>query len=141
MKHTLELVANLDRTAESLKTGPDAIRLGHFVESVEWSEGCTRVHFRTDDVSDALEADAVVVTIPLGALHHNLIAFKPELPMDLRDGLTKFSYGALGKVFFEFGDVFWSKENDQVCLSVTAAVRRRPCSRVHIPAKSIVAIS
>jgi polyamine oxidase len=49
----------------------------------------------------------------LGVLRHGLIPFSPALPEDVQDGIDKFSYAALGKVFFEFSEVFWSKDNDQ----------------------------
>jgi len=100
-------------TAESLRANPDTIRLNHMVEKIKWSESGAQVAFRNENGPATLEADAVVVTVPLGCLHHDLIPFEPQLPGDLRNGLAKFSYGALGKVFFQFADIFWSKDNDQ----------------------------
>ncbi|KAF2723584.1 hypothetical protein K431DRAFT_282675 [Polychaeton citri CBS 116435] len=101
-------------TAEPLKQQPNAIRLNHFVETIDWSDdNSSAITYRNETGTHTMHADAVVVTIPLGALHHNLVKFQPQLPIELREGLSRYSYGALGKVFFEFADVFWSKDNDQ----------------------------
>lgn len=104
-------------TAEPLQRKPGVIQLNNVVESINWSEagtGLNVVHCRKSDGTLAqYEADAVVCTVPLGALRHDLVAFNPPLPQDIKVGISSFSYGALGKIFFEFEDVFWSKENDQ----------------------------
>jgi len=55
----------------------------------------------------------VIVTVPLGVLRRNMISFNPPLPSDIAKGISSFSYGALGKVFVEFDEVFWPKDNDQ----------------------------
>ncbi|KAJ5361495.1 hypothetical protein N7541_002339 [Penicillium brevicompactum] len=104
-------------TAEPLRGDPSIIRLSHLVEDVKWSEDGTeqaRVQYKDADGNVGfVEGDAVVMTSPLGVYHHNLISFNPPLPSDIQEGMARFSYGALGKVFFEFAEVFWSKDNDQ----------------------------
>jgi polyamine oxidase len=104
-------------TAQPLNEDPSIIRLNHHVENVEWNEEGTtpaRIHYRdATGAPGTIEGDAVVMTCPLGVYHHNLINFNPPLPSDIQEGMSKFSYGALGKVFFEFTDVFWPKDNDQ----------------------------
>lgn len=42
-----------------------------------------------------------------------MIDFQNSLPADLSASFQQLSYGALGKVFVEFSDVFWPKDNDQ----------------------------
>ncbi|EFX04637.1 flavin containing amine oxidoreductase [Grosmannia clavigera kw1407] len=99
----------------------DAIRLRHHVRKVEWSEdglvGRPSTVVTVDDPDDQslrLVADAVVMTAPLGVLRRpELLSFSPVLPPDIRTGIDRSGYGALGKVFFEFADVFWSKDHDQ----------------------------
>lgn len=96
---------------------PNTIQLNSVVDSVMWSEDGSRtcaVEYH-DDAGNVrvVEADAVVSTLPLGALKRDLVHFDPPLPNDMQFAISKYSYGALGKVFFEFADVFWSKENDQ----------------------------
>lgn len=110
----------VDWTAEPLKSDPAIIRLNHHVEHVEWEEqvdeGKESVRIRYKDVAGSahsIEGDAVIMTVPIGVYHHDLISFNPPLPSDIQEGMSRFSYGALGKVFFEFADIFWSKDNDQ----------------------------
>ncbi|KAJ5580255.1 uncharacterized protein N7459_006240 [Penicillium hispanicum] len=104
-------------TAEPLRSDPSIIRLNQHVEHVEWNEhGDESARVRYKDAAGnahVVEGDAVVMTLPLGVYHHNLISFNPPLPSDIQNGMAGFSYGALGKVFFEFTDVFWAKDNDQ----------------------------
>jgi polyamine oxidase len=68
----------------------------------------------SDGESFDLSANAVIVTVPLGVLKRDLIKFSPPLPADIQYGISKNSYHALGKIFFEFEEVFWSKERDQI---------------------------
>lgn len=93
------------------------MHLNHHVEDVKWSEDGSSPAVVTcrDSNGDQqrFTADAVIMTAPLGVLRHGLIPFSPALPVDIREGISRFSYAALGKVFFEFADVFWSKDNDQ----------------------------
>lgn len=107
-------------TAQSLLEKPGSIRYKHMVDRITWSDDpaspCVVEYTDSNGTTGWMKADAVVSTLPLGALRHNLVAFEPSLPMDIQEGISSFSYGALGKVFFEFEDVFWSKENDQVCV-------------------------
>lgn len=116
MKGGYDLI--VDWTAKSLRDDPEIIRLGHHVQHVEWKEEDGQelaiVHY-TDSTGNAglIEGDAVVMTVPLGVYHHSLISFNPLLPSDIQEGISKFSYGALGKIFFEFTELFWSKDNDQ----------------------------
>lgn len=109
----------VDWTAQSLLS-PDRriVRLNELVQRVEWNETgalplsvtCTNA---TTGNRTTFNGDAVIMTVPLGTYHHNLVEFQPPLPQDIQLGISRFSYGALGKVFFEFTDIFWSKDNDQ----------------------------
>lgn len=99
-------------------TVQDAIRLRHHVRNVEWSEDGNSPSAVTVEDADGkqqrLTADAIVMTAPLGVLRREeMIPFSPALPADIRTGIQRSGYGALGKVFFEFADVFWSKDHDQ----------------------------
>ena len=95
----------------------DTIRLGHKVTKIEWDghDHCPcAVHITTpENTSATFLADAIVCTLPLGVLKHQLVDFSPSLPKQLTHGLDKLGYGALGKIFVEFESVFWPKDNDQ----------------------------
>jgi monoamine oxidase len=54
------------------------------------------------------QADAVIVTVPLGVLHANTIAFEPSLPVRVVQSLSRIGYGPLNKVFASFTHAFWS---------------------------------
>lgn len=103
-------------TAQPLMEDPAMIHLNHVVEHVEWSEnGPATVRCKDEHGSmHEIVGDAVVMTLPLGVYHHNLVSFNPPLPNEIQTGFDQFSYGALGKVFFEFEEMFWSKDNDQL---------------------------
>ncbi|PBP22139.1 hypothetical protein BUE80_DR006938 [Diplocarpon rosae] len=99
-------------TAEPLLRDPDTrIRLGEVVRDIAWgtTDGSVTVASQTGTYT----ADAVLVTVPLGCLRRNMIAFAPPVPASIQQGINAFSYGALGKVFLEFSEVFWPKDNDQ----------------------------
>ncbi|OJJ50752.1 hypothetical protein ASPZODRAFT_11607 [Penicilliopsis zonata CBS 506.65] len=107
----------VDWTAKPLLATPGIVRLNQFVKEVNWNEtGSHPLSVLCTDSTNApltVTGDAIVMTVPLGAYHHNLISFQPPLPEDIQHGISRFSYGALGKVFFEFSEIFWSKDNDQ----------------------------
>ncbi|KKY27630.1 putative polyamine oxidase [Phaeomoniella chlamydospora] len=104
-------------TADSIKDNPKIIQLNELVDQVNWNEnGLEPLSVRcknADGEVHTVVGDAIIMTTPLGTYHHNLISFNPPLPDDIQHGISKFSYGALGKVFFEFSEIFWSKDNDQ----------------------------
>lgn len=102
-------------TARAFLHRPEVIRLGQIVKQINWDDVQKRytVQSRTKDGNCFdVEADAVICTAPLGVLRNRMISFN-SLPADLEESFHKFSYGALGKVFVEFSDVFWPKDNDQ----------------------------
>lgn len=103
-------------TAQPLLQKSDTIRLGEFVRDIEWGEEdqSITVHstFKGYE-AHSYKADAIVVTVPLGVLRRNMINFLPSLPASIDKGIRSFSYASLGKIFVEFSEVFWSKDNDQ----------------------------
>lgn len=110
----------IDWTAGPLLQDPLSLQLNRRVTQVHWSDDpdqrdAVRVECRDPaGISQTVIGDAVIVTVPLGVLQHRLLTFDPPLPSDTQHGLDMMSYGALGKVFFEFTEVFWSKDNDQI---------------------------
>lgn len=106
-------------TAQDLIENPGSIRLSQVVKKIHWNDGPLSSVFvecaNSEDPSQiqTFHGDAIVVATPLGTFHHNLISFDPPLPQDMQHGINNLSYGALGKIFFEFSEVFWSKNHDQ----------------------------
>ncbi|KAM3076128.1 carbohydrate-binding module 1 protein [Clarireedia jacksonii] len=101
--------------AKPLLKDPETIRLGEVVKNITWGheDDSVIVESTNSNKTSFFNADAIVVTVPLGVLRRNMINFSPALPSDIQEGIRRFSYGALGKVFVEFSEVFWPKDNDQ----------------------------
>ncbi len=55
-------------------------------------------------------ADAVVVTLPLGVLKQNTVAFTPSLPARKREAIQRVGVGVVNKVCLVFGEPFWDVE-------------------------------
>ncbi|KAJ5125269.1 hypothetical protein N7526_007446 [Penicillium atrosanguineum] len=106
-------------TAQDLLKGPGSIRLHQMVKKIQWSEDSSSpilvecANPEDESQVQTVFGDAIIVATPLGTFHHNLISFDPPIPRDMQNGINNLSYGALGKVFFEFSEVFWSKNHDQ----------------------------
>jgi monoamine oxidase len=80
------------------------IRLGVAVERIETGDTVV-VHVTGSDATET--ADAIVVTVPLGVLQADAIAFDPPLPDDYVTAIHALGMGVLDKVILEFPDVFW----------------------------------
>ncbi len=89
-----------------------AIRFGHIVTSIERDDTRTIVRARTDAREIAIEARAVIVTVPLGVLHASAgddgaIAFAPGLPEPHLRALAALAMGPVIKVVLHFAEPFW----------------------------------
>lgn len=51
--------------------------------------------------------DTVIVTVPLGVLKADRIAFSPPLPTDKQAAINRLGFGLLDKLYLQFEDVFW----------------------------------
>ncbi len=99
-------------TAKPLLKDPNIIRMGEVVTDIKWGHNDNSAAITTQS-GHHYTGDAVIVTVPLGCLRRNMVSFSPSLPASIQSGISAFSYGALGKVFIEFSEVFWPKDNDQ----------------------------
>ena len=84
------------------------IRLADPVRRVEWRPGRVRV----DTHNHVHEADAVVVTIPVGLLAKGAITFAPALPATKLEAARRLPMGLLNKAFVLFPFPFWQPEVD-----------------------------
>lgn len=55
----------------------------------------------------------LIVTVPLSILQANVITWEPSLPKRFRESLATMHWGALGKVIFEFNEVWWDDTEDR----------------------------
>lgn len=85
------------------------IRLGQMVTTIK-----TRTAGVTLTLSDgvALEADHVLVTVPLGILKAGKIAFDPPLSAPKQQAIERLGMGLLNKHLLRFDHVFWPKDYD-----------------------------
>jgi monoamine oxidase len=61
-----------------------------------------------------LEADHVIVTLPLGVLKQGNVKFTPELPKSKQTAIGRLGCSLLEKLFLEFEEVFWDKSCDLI---------------------------
>jgi lysine-specific histone demethylase 1 len=59
-----------------------------------------------------VNADAVIVTVPLGILKEGVIRFQPPLPDWKQDSINKLGFGLLNKVILCFDFPFWKNKFD-----------------------------
>jgi monoamine oxidase/CRP-like cAMP-binding protein len=106
------------------------VRLAHVVRSVEYGGGAgAPVTVVTDQ--GPLDADAVIVTVPLGVLKAGAIGFFPPLPSAKRDAIARLGMGSFAKVVVTFERPFWRREQ-YVFGHAGAAVAQRPTMLVNL---------
>lgn len=79
------------------------------VETVYTAAG--PVHTVCTKEGEALKADGVIVTIPLGSLKQDRIKFTPAMPENMRQAIKHLGYGSLEKTYISFPTAFWATES------------------------------
>jgi|GEM_PF-130629 len=72
------------------------------------------------------EADAVLVTVPLGVLQAGNITFDPPLPTAKQAAMSRLKMGSLAKVVLRFAEPFWPR--NQYVFGYGGPVEDRPTS-------------
>ena len=96
-----------DQVAHKLAEGLE-IRLGHTVEHIAYDG--SRVRLETNQ--DTVEADAAIITVPLGVLQSGAVTFSPPLPERKRAAIRTLRMGVLDKLVLRFTACFWPEEPD-----------------------------
>ncbi len=94
-----------DALVRNLAQGLD-IRYQQTVQKIE--HGFEGVRVTTPQGS--FDADAVIVTLPLGVLKKGVVRFDPPLPVDKQAAIYSLDMGVLNKVILRFPEIFWPKE-------------------------------
>ncbi|MBT3245904.1 MAG: NAD(P)-binding protein [Actinobacteria bacterium] len=94
---------------ESLAAGLD-IRLGTAVSNVDHGGPGVVV----DSTQGRFDADAVIVTVPLGVLQGGRIRFTPDLPYSTVSAVQMLGMGLMNKVVLRFPEVFWDEQADLI---------------------------
>jgi monoamine oxidase len=71
---------------------------------------------RIDTSQGTVEADKVIVTVPLGVLKAETISFDPPLPQAKRNAITRLGFGLLNKVVLAFDTPFWPESPSMIGL-------------------------
>ena len=105
------VIGGMDRLVALLAQGLD-IRLSTQVKRIEWRAGGVRV--QTENAT--WEADAVVVTVPVGVLARGDIEFAPALPASHASAISQIRMGLFNKVYLQFPRTFWPERWDFVAV-------------------------
>ena len=85
------------------------IQLNKVVTEIDYSEA--QIIIKGNDFEE--NADAVVVTVPLGVLKAGSIKFNPSLPEKKQDAIDKLEMGTLNKLYLQFETAFWGSEEGE----------------------------
>jgi monoamine oxidase len=110
------VIDGMDRLTSQIAQGLD-IRLGTVVDEIEWLGAGVRVSAG----GATCQADAVVVTVPVGVLARGAIRFTPALPAQHAHALGHIGMGALNKVYLQFARTDWNPRVDFLALHADPA--------------------
>ena len=91
-----------DALVKNLAQGLE-VKLNTWVSAINYSTEQITVNTSIGDFS----ADYVIVTVPLGVLKKEKIAFNPQLPEQKRTAINGLDMGVLNKVYLKFDEIFW----------------------------------
>ena len=94
-----------DKIANLLGQGLD-IRLNSRVTEVNYTSIKSLVNVKGDSV----EADYVIVSVPLGVLKNNSVSFNPTLPIDKQGAIENTKMGNVNKFLFSWNTPFWETD-------------------------------
>lgn len=92
-----------DRLAQHLSKDLD-IQLNTTVSAIDYSTNTIKVTSN----SKTLDADYVLVTVPLGVLQNNIISFSPQLPTSKLQAIDRIKMGTVNKFILVWSSVFWN---------------------------------
>ncbi len=100
-----QVVEGYARVAERrAATLGDAVRLRTRVRRIEWSRERVKIEATGPEGDLSLEAAAAVVTVSLGVLKANGIAFLPDLPEAKRTAIQALGFGHADKILLVFDE-------------------------------------
>jgi monoamine oxidase len=102
----------LDIFAGELKNSRVAVQTGTVVEQVRWRTGSVRLKLRDQSGASDLEAQRVLITLPLSLLKAPLgqpgvVEFSPELPRRKREAADRLEMGRGIRLTLRFRERFW----------------------------------
>ena len=103
--HAARVVQGYDGIPRFLASGLK-IHLGTRVSEIAWEAGRAELSLQGGGRMSRVEADAVVITIPVGVLQAEVSLFKPE-PPGLRKVLEQLAMGAVTRLSVRFREMPW----------------------------------
>jgi monoamine oxidase len=91
-----------DKFTDYLGQGID-IRLNTRVSAINYASDKVQITANNQN----LEADFVIVTVPLGVLKNNSIAFSPNLPANKTQSIERMQMGNVNKFLLVWNNAFW----------------------------------
>lgn len=83
---------------------------------INWNQAKPTIKYtiNSDPESEtSIEADHVIVTIPLGVLKNDFESmFVPELPISKVNAIRSLSYGVVNKIFMTFEEQWWPNDTN-----------------------------
>ena len=132
------VVGGFHNIALALSAGLD-IRLSTPVTAIDYTAASTsKPPVRVTTASgEVVEADAVVVSLPIGCVRAGTIRYTPSLPQWKEDAWRGIGSGLYNKVVLHFDDVFWPKHVDYFacCFDPSAIATTIPATAgsAHLP--------
>jgi monoamine oxidase len=92
---------------------PSKLRLNTVVESVNWARGSVSLRARNAVTGEIQTfcAGKAIVTVPLGVLQAETIAFSPE-PSEILEAARRLRFGQVFRVVLRFREAFWETRED-----------------------------
>lgn len=99
------------------------IRLNTPVTAITWNSNGVQL---TTANGEVIDADKVVVTLPLGVLKSNQVSFSPPLPSQKQDAIRRLGAGHVDKLIFKFDMAFWDEEMESLDTTLDTQIWWRP---------------
>ncbi len=82
------------------------------VDEIRWSRQGVRIAATAADGALQIRARRAIVTLPIGVLRENHVAFTPPLPSDKQAAIDAIVMGPVIKVILDFRSPFWERVED-----------------------------
>lgn len=106
------VIAGMTSLIKQLTAGL-TIRTGEVVESVKYKNGSVELV----TAKDVYQAEAAVLTLPIGVLKAGKVTFDPGLPKSHVEAIRRLEMGVFNKVILEFPDVVWPRTRDFLAIA------------------------
>ena len=97
----------------------DRLHLNTAIQEVDWDNNCVCVTVTKYQSNHKYCATSAILTFSVGVLKNNHIKFNPIVPSSKLAAISKIGVGYYLKVFLEFSETFWGKDDVSTILHVS----------------------